>query len=252
MLSRIIEAANNVPFTSMRWFGFAAFSSSASATALAADAVGLAPHGVYGSSEVQALFSISHGADRLRPGGRPVSGHAGVSVRDPQTGEPLPAGHSGELCFKAPSRFLGYLDDDVATARATTGDGFFRSGDLGRLDGDGFVFEARLGDTLRLGGFMVNPEEIEGFLVRLPGISGAQVVGVERAGALSPVAFVTMATDAEFDEARLLRACAETIARFKVPVRIIEIDEFPVTDGPNGRKIQRVRLREMATALLKE
>ncbi len=252
MLARIIEASAGVPFSSMRWFGFAAFSSSAPATALAADAIGLAPHGVYGSSEVQALFSISHGADRLRSGGRPVSNDAVVSVRDPQTGEPLPAGNSGELCFKALSRFLGYLNDDAATARATTSDGSFRSGDLGRLEGDSFIFEARLGDTLRLGGFMVNPEEIEGFLVGLPGVSGAQVVGVEQAGALKPVAFVTTDSDEAFDEARLLRCCAESIARFKVPVRIIAIDEFPVTDGPNGRKIQRIRLREMETAMLKE
>lgn len=250
MLARIIEASAGIPFTSMRWFGFAAFSSSAPATALAADAIGLAPHGLYGSSEVQALFSISHGADRLRSGGRPVSSDAEVSVRDPQTGEPLPAGHSGELCFRAPSRFLSYLNDDAATAHASTGDGFFRSGDLGRVEGGGFIFEARLGDTLRLGGFMVNPEEIEGFLVGLPGISGAQVVGFEQAGALKPVAFVTTDPDEAFDEARLLRCCAEGIARFKVPVRIIAIDQFPVTDGPNGRKIQRVRLREVAAAML--
>jgi fatty-acyl-CoA synthase len=250
MMARMVEAAGDERFTSVRWFGFAAFSSTAAATALAADALGLQPCGVYGSSEMQALFSMSRGAHRLRSGGRPVNARAAVSVRDPHSGERVADGQPGELCFEAPSRFAGYLGDDAATAQATTDDGWFRSGGLGRLDGGDFVFEARLGDALRLGGFMVGPEEIEGFLVGLPGVSGAQVVAVEAPEGPRLIAFITTAPSATVDEADLRARCLAGMARFKVPARIIPLQGFPTTDGPNGRKIQRVRLREMALATI--
>lgn len=252
MMAGIVAGAGGTPFTTMRWFGFGAFHSGAAATALAAQAIGLAPCGVYGSSEVQALFAISRGANRLLGGGHPVSPDAVVSVRDPETGVALPAGESGELCFAAPSRFAGYLGDDAATARATTPDGLFRSGDLGHMDGDGFVFEARLGDTLRLGGFLVNPEEIEGFLISLPGVASAQVVAGRRDGDAVPVAFVTARPGAWLEEAALAEQCRGAIARYKVPARIVVVDGFPTTDSPNGVKIQRVRLRAMADSLLGE
>ena len=252
MLARLIEAAAGRPYTSMRFFGFAAFHASASRTAAAAEAIGLAPTGVYGSSEVQALFSIAEGETRLLGGGRPCHAAAVVSVRDPETGAELPRGESGEICIHAPSRFVGYLDNEAATARATTADGFFRTGDLGRLQGDGFVYEARLGDTLRLGGFLVNPEEIEGFLLSLPGIAGVQVVAALHAGDPVPVAFVLPLPGAMLEEAALLEACRGRLARFKLPKRIVAVDAFPFTDSPNGPKIQRVRLREMAAALLSQ
>jgi fatty-acyl-CoA synthase len=252
LVARIIEAAAGEPFTTMRLFGFAAFHPGAAATAAAAEAIGLAPHGVYGSSEVQALFAASRGQNRFTAGGRPVCAEAEVSIRDPETGAVLPEGQSGELCFRAPSRFVGYLGNEAATARAMTEDGFFRSGDLGHLDGDGFVYEARLGDTLRLGGFLVNPEEIEGFLLTLPGVAGAQVVAASIGTEAVPVAFVTARPDACPDEADLIARCRQQIARFKVPARIVTVDAFPTTHSPNGIKIQRVRLREMADRLLQQ
>ncbi len=252
MLERIVKAADGQRFDTVRCFCFASFHAGAAAIAAAADALGLQPHGVYGSSEVQALFSISEGGNRLLGGGRPVSEAAELSIRDPATGAILPHGESGEICFKVPSRFATYLDNDAAFARAITPDGFFRSGDLGHLTPDGFVYEARLGDALRLGGFMVNPEEIEGFLLTLPGVERAQVVAGRKGADLVPVAFVIGQAGARLQEAALLAACRDQIARFKVPGRIIALDAFPTTDSPNGRKIQRVRLREMADALLQE
>ena len=63
------------------------------------------------------------------------------------------------------------------------------------------MFHSRLGDTLRLGGFLVNPEEIETFLQTWPGVEAAQVVGVEQAGTLRPVAFLRLAPGASLDEA---------------------------------------------------
>src|SRR6516164_3224960 len=78
-----------------------------------------------------------------------------------------------------------------ATKRAIDADGMFRTGDLARLAGTGFVFEARIGDAMRLGGFLVSPEEIEAVIQAQRGVAGVQVVAASREGADPvPVAFV--------------------------------------------------------------
>lgn len=253
MFGRIAAAAGGRRFDSVRFSGFAAFHSDVAASIAAAEAAGLHPHGLYGSSEVQALFSVSDGESRLLSGGIPVSGQARLAVRDPQTGAALPAGTSGELWIDAPSRFVEYLEDPAATARAIDADGMFRTGDLGQLAGEGFVFEARIGDAMRLGGFLVSPEEIETVIQGLPGVAGVQVVAAGSGDSDPvPVAFVRPVEGAVLDEAALRARCREQLARFKVPARFVAMEAFPTVDGPNGPKIQRVRLREMAEALLRE
>ena len=132
-----------------------------------------------------------------------------------------------------------------------TADGYVRTGDLGALDGHGsFVFETRLGDVLRLGGYLVAPAEIEAHIQRFPGIGGCQVVGAVSEGRPTAVAYVTLAAGAVFDEAALRQHCAAGLARFKVPVRCMALDAFPTTTGANGTKVQRAKLREMAGHLV--
>jgi fatty-acyl-CoA synthase len=253
MFGRIAAAAGGRPFDSVRFSGFAAFHSNVAASVTAAEAAGMHPHGLYGSSEVQALFSVSEGATRLASGGIPVSTQARLAVRDPQAGAALPAGTSGELWIDAPSCFVEYLEDPAATARAFDTDGMFRTGDLGRLSGDGFVFEARIGDAMRLGGFLVSPEEIEAVIQAQPGVAGVQVVAATGGDSDPvPVAFVRPADGTTFDETALRARCREQLARFKVPARFVAVEAFPTVDGPNGPKVQRVRLREMAEMLLRE
>jgi fatty-acyl-CoA synthase len=252
MFGRIAAASKGRPFDSVRFSGFAAFHSTAAASIAAAQAAGMHPHGLYGSSEVQALFSIAGGKDVLLGGGVPVSAQTVLAVGDPQTGATLPPGASGELLIDAPSRFVGYLENPAATERAIAADGMFRTGDLARLTDNGFVFEARIGDAMRLGGFLVSPEEIEAVIQAQPGIAGVQVVAASQEGADPvPVAFVRPSDGTRLDEAALLGRCREQLARFKVPARIVAVDAFPVVDSPNGRKVQKVRLREMAEALLR-
>ena len=94
----------------------------------------------------------------------------------------------GELEVRGPSVMAGYLDDDASAA--FTEDGYVRTGDLGEITADGFVFSTRRGDALRLGGFLVNPEEIEDFLLEDDAIRAAAVVAAEHDGAPRPVAFV--------------------------------------------------------------
>ncbi len=211
------------------------------------------PHGLYGSSEMQALFSISEGKNCLLSGGIPVSNQARLVVRDPETENTLPPGASGELWIDAPSRFIEYLEDPAATERAIEADGMFRTGDLAQLAGRGFVFETRIGDVMRIGGSLVSPEEIEAFIQAQPGVTVAQVVAASIGEAEPvPVAFVRPAYGAVLDETALRARCREQLAQFKIPKRIVALEAFPIVNGPNGPKVQRVRLREMAEALLRE
>ncbi len=253
MFGRLAAASGGRAFDTVRFSGFAAFHSSAAASIAAAEAAGLKPHGLYGSSEVQALFSIADGNNRLCGGGVPVNEQAQVAVRDPDTGAALPHGASGELWIDAPSRFVEYLDNPSATARAIDAGGMFRTGDLARLADVGFVYEARIGDAMRLGGFLVSPEEIEAVLQAEPGVDGVQVVSASREGSDPvPVAFVRPRAGAVLLEAALRASCLQQLARFKVPERIVVVDDFPIVESPNGAKVQKVRLREMAQALLDE
>jgi fatty-acyl-CoA synthase len=243
------------PFPSAHFFGYAAFSPALADLPARADARGLKLVGLYGMSEVQALMARQSESaplsERSLAGGRPVAAEALVRARDPASGEVLPHGVAGELEFQVPSRMVAYVDNDKANRDATTDDGWFRSGDLGYTTADGrFVFIARLGDALRLSGFLVSPAEIEDVLQQHATVDAAQVVGVDTAAGVKPVAFVIPRVRAVFDEPALIAHCAARIAKFKVPVRVCAIDSFPVTPGANATKIQKAKLRELAQALL--
>jgi fatty-acyl-CoA synthase len=234
MLLLLAEAARGA-YAPFAFTGFANFHGKADRVMEESARLNLAVRGVYGSSEAQALFALQDpaGAHVAIGGGMPASAEAGFRVAE-----------DGALLLRGPSLFAEYLGDAEATARARTADGWFRSGDLAtaQADGQGFDFVTRAGDALRLGGFLVAPEEIESFLLAQPGIRAAQVVAHEGRA----VAFVIPGEG--YDEGTVMAACAAQLARFKLPQRIVALEEFPTTDGPNGRKVQRAKLREMAAA----
>jgi fatty-acyl-CoA synthase len=91
-----------------------------------------------------------------------------LAVRDLDTGTALPHGASGELWIDAPSRFVDYLDNPSATARAIDADGVFRTGDLAHLTDLGFIFEARIGDAMRIGGSSAARRGRRAGRIRLP------------------------------------------------------------------------------------
>lgn len=252
MLDRIADAAGPDDLASVEWCGFAAFSNARVVDFVERCAArGLHLAGLYGMSEVQALYARqpldAPPASRALAGGLPVSPAAQVDVRDPETGAALPAGISGELYLKGPSQFLEYAGNPQATAETITPDGFVRSGDLGYLTEDGgFVFETRMGDGIRLGGFLVNPAEIDAWLERHQSVAACQTVGINMSGTTRPVSFVVSAGAGTVDEVALLDHCRQGLAGYKVPVRVLTLDRFPTTDGPNGVKIQRGVLRAMA------
>ena len=238
------------PFPHLEVCGFAAFQPGWRELAAEAEARGLPLFGLYGSSEVQALFSIGRAsdafADRIQGGGWPMSSDAKVRVRDTETGKLAAPGVSGEIEISAPSRFLGYFNNPEATRDAITADGFFRTGDIGHLRDDGsFVYETRAGDAMRLGGFLVAPGEIEDELKSCAGVADAQVVAVDLKGQARCVAFVIPAGTSPRQEV-LTAHLRERLAGYKIPARIYVVDAFPVTDSANGVKIQRAKLRAMA------
>ncbi len=232
--------------------GYAAFNPAMDDIVSCADARGLKLVGLYGISEIQALFARQHEKaaieERTLAGGRPVNARARVRACDPETGKVLPHGESGELEFLAPgSRMVEYFGNTEATDSALSPDGWYRSGDLGHTQADGrFVYLARMGDALRLGGFLVSPLEIEGVVQEIEGIDGCQVVGISQGETLKPVGFVTLKPGGTLDEAAAIGHVASKLARYKVPVRLFPIDAFPVTEGTNATKIQKHKLRDLA------
>lgn len=255
-IAQLLAQNDRTPaFPSVRFAGFAAFNPAQADIVERAQARGLTLLGLYGISEIQALFSRHRESDPIelrKPGGGfPVSPLARVRATDPATRQVLPHGEAGELEFLAPSsRMVEYFGNPEATREAILDGGWYRSGDLGHTCEDGrFVFLARLGDSLRLGGFLVSPQEIEESVQEVPGIFECQVVGATTGGALRPVAFVRMRPGATLDEAAVIAHVGARLARYKVPVRVFAIDAFPVTDGANGTKIQKTRLRDLAQSM---
>ena len=252
MLRRMLALSDAPrPFPQLELFGFAAFQPGWRELAAEVEPRGVPLYGLYGSSEVQALFSIGRNndcfADRIECGGWPMSPETIVRVRDTATGELAARGELGEIEIKAPSRFLRYFHNPQATTDAMTEDGFFRTGDLGRLrDNGSFIYETRAGDAMRLGGFLVAPGEIEDELKSCKGVADAQVVEVDLKGQARCVAFVIADAAAMPKEEQLTAHLRERLAGYKVPARIFFVDAFPVTESANGIKIQRGKLREMA------
>jgi len=236
--------------------GFAAFATPDPVEFVSrAEEYGLELFGLYGMSEVQAMFARQRpGAppdERAHGGGLPISPAATFRICDPDSDAVLPVGEAGELQLRGPSMFSEYFGNPAATADAITADGFLRTGDLAYDEGDGrFRYLARMGDSLRLGGFIASPAEIEAYVERDSGVANCQVVGVDGERGTRPVAFVIPHAGRPFDEAALHAHCVHGLAKYKVPVRFIALEAFPMTTSPNGEKIQRTKLRDMAAAEL--
>jgi fatty-acyl-CoA synthase len=256
MLDRMLAAANDErPFPDLRFFGHANFNPALPDLPALAEARGVKLRGLFGMSETLALFAAQPAAAgierRQLSGGVPVSPSGQARVRDLASSEVADAGVSGEIELRGPSLMSGYLGDDEATRAAFAPDGFLRTGDLGYATGDGgFVHLGRMGDALRLGGFLVNPLEIEETVLELDSLSACQVVEVRLDSRPRPMAFVVPAAGAQADEAAVIAHCHDRLAPFKVPIRAIIVDSLPTVEGPNGVKVRRDELRRIAQAII--
>lgn len=170
-----------------------------------------------------------------------------LRVADSETGAALPPGAAGEVQVRGPIVIREYLDDPVATAAAFTPDGWFRTGDIGRLGPDGHLaITDRLKDVIISGGFNVYPAEIERHLWNLGGVAEAAVVGVpdQRLGEVA-VAFVVPREGSRLDPDAILETLRSSVANFKVPRQVRVLDALP--RNALG-KVEKVALRAVATA----
>jgi len=187
---------------------------------------------VYGATETgptAVVLRYDDGAAQLGSCGRPAL-HSEVRLVD-GTGRDVAAGEAGELLIRGPHLF-GHYHRRPAETEAVFVDGWYRTGDVGRLDDDGWLFiEDRLDDVLISGGENVYPAEVENTLSEHPGIGAVAVIGRDDArwGEV-PVAVVEPATDAPTPSVEELRAwCVDRLARFKQPREVIVVDELPRT-----------------------
>ncbi|XP_019766217.1 luciferin 4-monooxygenase [Dendroctonus ponderosae] len=167
-----------------------------------------------------------------------------AKVRDPQSGRSLGPNQVGELCFKGPSILMGYYKNAKATREAFTSDGWFRTGDLGYRDEEGYFFIIdRLKELIKYNGFQVAPAELEAILVRHPKVSDVGVVGLpdELVGE-RPVAFVVTKEGCELTEEELKAYVAGLVSpqkRLSGGVHFVA----SIPKNPSG-KILRRQLRD--------
>jgi fatty-acyl-CoA synthase len=155
-----------------------------------------------------------------------------------EDGAPLPPGEVGEIEITGPNVFAGYHGLAEATAAAFTPDGWYRSGDLGYFDADGYLYISdRVKDMIISGGENIYPAEVENLLADLDGVTGVAVIGVpdERWGEV-PWAIVTVTPGAIVDTESVRAFLDDRLARYKLPKRVIVVDEMPRTASGKIRK----------------
>ena len=153
-----------------------------------------------------------------------------IRVVDPDDpGEDRPAGEEGELLIRGPQVFEGYWRRPAETAETLLPGGWLRTGDIVRVSDDGFVqIVDRLKELIITGGFNVSPSEVEVVLLGHPDVRGAAVVGLPRAsGGEEVAAAVELREGAVFDAGAMREFCRESLTPYKVPRRIVEVDELP-------------------------
>lgn len=165
-------------------------------------------------------------------------------IVDIESGADLPPGRDGEVRIAGPNIMRGYYRLPKETGAAFDERGFFRTGDIGRLDGEGFLsITGRLKEMLIVAGENVFPREIEEVLNRHPTVGESGVVGgSDPVRGEVPIAFVEMNEGATFDEREILAWCRERLAGYKVPREVRRVDALP--RNPTG-KIMRRELKKM-------
>jgi long-chain acyl-CoA synthetase len=207
-------------------------------------ATGIPIYEGYGQSEAGPVLTY-HGPDRpLKLGSvGPALPDTRIIIADPATGAVLPAGQSGEVRAQGPQVMAGYLHDPEATAQTLAG-GWLHTGDIGRLDDDGWLFiEDRLKDMVISGGFNIYPREIDEVMLACPGITEAAAIGVPDDYRGEIVwAFHAGPCDSETLAAWL----AGQLVKYKRPARLVAVDALPRT--PVG-KVDKPALRALAAAM---
>ena len=187
-------------------------------------------------------FSEVEGSNPLRSAGRPLP-FGDLAILDPDTQAELPLGAEGEIAIRCDGQMAGFWKNPTATAERMHA-GWVLSGDIGRLDSNGYLYVLdRKDDMIISGGFNIWPAELENVLTDHPAVIEAAVFGVpsDRWGE-SPYGVVTIAEDALVTADELIELCAARLGSYKKPVAI-ELTTEPLPKSPVG-KLARKQLRE--------
>jgi fatty-acyl-CoA synthase len=207
----------------------------------------------YGMTETSPVSTMTRSVDtmaqRTESVGRTMP-HLESQVVDPMTGEVMQRGEIGELCTRGYSVMKGYWNQPDKTAEAIDAEGWMHTGDLARMDGDGYiVIEGRIKDMVIRGGENVYPREIEEFLYTHPDIQDVQVIGVPDAkyGEELMACVILKPGAALLDAGSLAEFCRGKLAHYKIPRYVDVRESFPMTVSG---KIRKVDMRQEAVAKL--
>ena len=183
----------------------------------------------YGATEVGMVTAMPPHMQKRKPGssGKPYKG-VRISIRD-GAGRELPPGEVGEIWVRTPHTISSYLSADAAGPDTIDADGYFRMGDVGYLDADGYLFITdRSKDLIISGGVNIYPAEIEAVLCRHPAIQDVAVIGIPNDEFGEEVkAFCELKPGCSVDERELLRFAAGSLASYKRPKSIEFVAELP-------------------------
>ncbi len=199
----------------------------------------------YGSTElggIAVMGRMDDAAEARATAGYPLEG-VEMQVRDLTTGKPVGPRVAGELWFRGFNLFTEYNNDPIKTAAVFDADGWFNSGDIGKVDEDGYLtFLGRVKDMLKVGGENVACIEIEAYLMSHPSVAVAAAVGMpdEKYDEV-PVAFVEFVPGQEVEPQEIIDYAAKGLAKYKVPREVHVLTEWPMNAGT---KIQKFKLRE--------
>ncbi|HEY5882990.1 MAG TPA: long-chain fatty acid--CoA ligase, partial [Nakamurella sp.] len=203
----------------------------------------------YGLSETSPVATFNQAVFGRKPGtvGRPIWG-TDAEIADPAVEdriELLPQGEVGEVVLRGHNVFAGYLNNPEAT-RAVLVDGWFRTGDLGVKDSDGFLsIVDRKKDLIIRGGFNVYPREVEEVLAAHPGIAQVAVIGVADATHGEEICAVVVRSPEgqDLDADTLIAWSREKLGRHKVPRRVEFVETLPL--GPSGKILKRELVKQL-------
>lgn len=206
----------------------------------------------YGMTETGMNTSNPYDDDRIAGTvGFPLPDVA-LRVADPETGAPTPAGEIGVIEVRGPNVFPGYWRMPDKTAAEFRADGFFITGDLGRIDARGYVHIVGRGkDLIISGGFNVYPKEVEAEIDAMPGVVESAVIGLphpDLGEGVTAVVVVVEGASAPAEDA-VIAALRDRLARFKQPRRVLFVDDLP--RNAMG-KVQKAKLRETFAGLYQD
>jgi oxalate---CoA ligase len=188
----------------------------------------------YGLTEVPGVTRNT--LSMSRPGSAGKSSGAKLAIRD-EAGNFLPAEAEGEIVLRGPALTSGYLDDPQANQEAFR-DGWFHTGDIGRIDRDGFLFIAgRKKEMISRGGKKILPLEVDSVLLRHPALADAATFPIpHRTLEQEPAAAVVLRPGAKVSELEVRRFAAKHLADYKVPRKIVFLDQIPRATGGKPRR----------------